>query len=97
MKSYPFLITALLSGCATSTFPPQLPTLNPPLSVEEKKIITTCENEVANIMTGQLAKNPFYSAYERTSVMDKCLESQGISDERIGDIFSVLEGNSVSQ
>lgn len=97
MKSYPFLITALLSGCATSTLSTQLPTLNPPLSVEEKKIITTCENEVVNIMTGQVAKNPFYSAYERTSVMDKCLESQGIPDERIGDIFSVLEGNSVSQ
>lgn len=97
MKSYPYLITALLSGCATSTLPTQLPTLNRPLSVEEKRIITTCENEVANIMTGQVAKNPFYSAYERTSVMDKCLESQGIPDERIGDIFSVLEGNSVSQ
>lgn len=60
MKLYLFMITALLTGCATSTStsPPQLLTINPPLSVEEKKIITTCENEVANIMTGQLAKNP---------------------------------------
>jgi hypothetical protein len=91
MKLYAFFLTVLLTGCATSIPSAQHPTLNPPLNAEEIKIITTCESEIGKVIYGHIEKAPIYSAYERTSLMDKCLESQGITDERISEIFKILE------
>lgn len=89
-----FLGLVLLTGCAASNPDAQLPILNPPLSAQEKKIVANCEYQINKILSGEAeaeVKNPIYSAYERTSLMENCLKSQGIANERIKDIFSILE------
>lgn len=87
-----FLGLVLLTGCASSNPDAQLPILNPPLSAQEKNIVANCEYQINKILSGEAeVKNPIYSAYERTSLMENCLESQGIANERIKDIFSILE------
>lgn len=89
---YAFLGLILLTGCAASNPDAQLPILNPPLGAEEKKVVANCEYQINEIISGEAeVKNPIYSAYERTSLMENCLKSQGIANERINDIFSILE------
>lgn len=87
-----FLGLVLLTGCASANPDAQLPILNPPLSAQEKNIVANCEYQINKILSGEAeVKNPIYSAYERTSLMENCLKSQGIANERIKDIFSILE------
>ena len=61
--------------------------------MEEKKILVTCESEVEKIMAGRKAINSFYIYSEIASLMEKCLESQGIADDRMSAIFNSMGGD----
>jgi hypothetical protein len=93
MKLFAFICCVLLTGCAASNPNSQMPIINPPLSDEEKKTLVNCESQINKIVSEEEpeVKNPIYSSYERTSLMESCLESQGVAKERIKDIFSILE------
>lgn len=94
MRLSAFTLSVLLAGCASPNPIAQLPSLNPPLTAQEKTILANCESEITKIISGEAdpeVKDPVYSAYERTSLMENCLESQGVLLGRIKDIFSILE------
>ena len=97
MKFIALIAVALLAGCSTPASKTPTPPLNQPLSAEEKKILATCESEVEKIMAGRIDINSYYIYFEIASLMDKCLESQGIADDRISAIFDSMEGTSNSQ
>ena len=94
IKFIALISVALLAGCSTPASKIPTPPLNPPLGAEEKKILATCESEVEKIIAGGRDINSFYMSFEIASLMNKCLESQGIADDRIRAIFNSMEGTS---